>query len=181
MASDNGENGGAGDASSLLPPRPLGDFNLAPTSTGKRRALQWASWSFIFIAIALTIVLAVIGGSQSAAVSAIIAFISGLLQISSVLASFKSGAIDVNLARSLARRWRNIGTRAQASTQIAEQAFSDVRAGEVAQAQLNVGLLSSGLDVIQESIGEMLETWQDLYPDIFADQPENAGSENGQD
>ncbi|MGH3767392.1 MAG: hypothetical protein ACRDS0_08985 [Pseudonocardiaceae bacterium] len=148
-------------------PRPFGDFDLRPSDPNQAQRLSKISWWILGIGLGLTIALAILGSSESAAISAILALLSGLLQVASVLIGQWIGRPDPNLVRHLSRRTQVLGRRMNLAVESAEVLFKASEGND--EVRSAVGRLSVELDYTREALGELLETWRDLNPELFKD------------
>jgi hypothetical protein len=150
----------------LRTPPPFGGDLLIPTNPERASKNGQLAWVLLAFAVAVTIVLAILASNESTLVSAVLALVAGIFQVGSVIVGMQSGRADKNLVRHLARRLQTLGVRMNSAVNLAETAFKDCPLGSSLQS--HVGRLSVELDITRQACGELLETWRDLNPELFA-------------
>lgn len=167
------------DDGQLRTPPPFGGYSLVPADPARASKNDKLAWYLLAVAVMITLVLAVLASNKGAFASAVLALVAGIFQIGSVIVSMRSGRADKNLVRHLARRLQKLGIRMNSAVHLAEDAFKDCPPDGLARS--HVGRLSVELDMTREAIGELLETWRDLNPELFVVANEEGGAQDESD
>ncbi len=99
--------------------------------------------------------------------------ISGIFQVASVVAGNSANRVDSNLVKTVVRRLIAVQLRVMDATRAAE------RGREQASNQrerLALGTLSVELSHVQDHLGDSIQTWRDLRPELFE---QEGGGDNG--
>jgi len=159
----------------LIPPPDVELPQLRPPAR-ERLGRQAASWSLLVAGLASTTVLAVIG-TQGQAIAALpiiaLTVISGIFQVASVVAGNSANKVDPNLVKTVVRRLTAAQLRVITATRAAEQGRQQ---STNHRDRLALGTLSVELSHVQDHLGDSIQTWRDLRPELFEEGGTNGGN-----
>lgn len=154
------------DPATLTDVRPFLLYDIEPPDPKQSRNLSRASYWVMTLGLFASVVIAVIGASQTALVSAMLALVAAGAQVVSVLLSQQSGKPDANHVRTLARRAQKHAVRLDRAV-FETDALLSTSEDMPHEVRQRLGVLVLQLEVTREELGETVETWRDLNPALF--------------